>query len=118
MNPNELLAMATSLIQALYSGTKASDLNDEIQRLGNMTQLSTIASDEKGREGYAAVAEMMKKTGETIGVICERVNVLIGQLPGSSATVTAAIHAELNLLGTLLQRLGEIAPIGPWTTTA
>ena|SRR5688572_7592387 len=116
MNPNELLAASLTLIHDAKTAFNSASQDARIPFFGQMVQFATIASDERGREGYAAVVEMMKSTTKTIGILCERVNVLVAELALSTTSTsrTQVIYTELGTLRLLLDQVGAIAPTNVW----
>ena len=114
MTPTVLLNAAATLIAQAGSNFSTQEASEQVKRFAQMVQFAALASDEKGRLGYDAIIEMMQSTSTTVGVICVRMNALVNMLPGTVSMPFTTIQAELDLLGTMLQRLAEVAPTDVW----
>lgn len=76
-------------------------------------QAAQFESAQIGRDGYAALADLMKTTAACAKVVCTQIQTLVG-----SGGPTAANIPILNALNDTLKSLAQISPASVWTTSA
>jgi hypothetical protein len=81
---------------------------------GGFSQLGQAAqmeSTQTGREGYAAIVDLMKSTSSCAKAICTRIQNIV-----AGGAITTADYAVIQALNETLKSLAQISPASVWST--
>jgi hypothetical protein len=81
--------------------------------LAQLAHLETMKSDALGRQGYAALVQLMKDTQAAASDVCSKVRTL-ASFPGTATAPTAAETTRMTALLKALEELAQIAPTSLW----